>query len=112
IYGLSTIVARLINFILTPIFVRQFSTAVYGIFTQLYSWAAMINAVLAFGMETTFFRYLQKHEGDKQKVLNNTFSVTFFLSCLFLITVFIFSVPIGTWLNDGAYNRDYVHYVR
>ena len=104
--------ARLINFILTPIFVRQFSTAVYGIFTQLYSWAAMINAVLAFGMETTFFRYLQKHEGDKQKVLNNTFSVTLFLSCLFLMTVFVFSVPIGTWLNDGAYNRDYVHYVR
>lgn len=104
--------ARLINFILTPIFVRQFPTAIYGIFTQLYSWAAMINAVLAFGMETTFFRYLQKHEDDKQKVLNNTFSVTFFLSCLFLVTVFVFSAPIASWLNDGIYNRDYVHYVR
>lgn len=112
IYGLSTIIARLINFVLTPIFVRQFSTAIYGIFTQLYSWAAMITAVLAFGMETTFFRYLQKHEGDKQKVLNNTFTVTLFLSCLFLVTVFLFSIPIATWLNDGTYDHDYVRYVR
>jgi Membrane protein involved in the export of O-antigen and teichoic acid len=112
IYGLSTIVARLINFLLTPIFVRQFSTGVYGVFTQLYSWAAMITAVLAFGMETTFFRYLQKHEDEKQKVLNNTFAVTLFLTALFLVTMFLFSAPIATWLNDGVFSSDYVSYVR
>ncbi len=112
IYGLSTIIARLINFVLTPIFVRQFPTAVYGIFTQLYSWAAMINAVLAFGMETTFFRYLQKHENDRGKVLNNSFSVILFLSALFLATVFLFSQSIASWLNNGEYNSDYNHYVR
>jgi O-antigen/teichoic acid export membrane protein len=112
IYGLSTIVARLINFVLTPIFTRQFPTAVYGIFTQLYSWAAMIQAVLAFGMETTFFRYLQKHEDSKQKVLSNTFAITLCLSSLFLITVFLFSTPIATWLNNGEYDRDYIRYVR
>lgn len=112
IYGLSTIIARLINFVLTPLFVRQFPTTVYGVFTQLYGWAAMINAVLAFGMETTFFRYLEKHEGNKQKVLNNSFVVTLFTSALFLITVFLFSTPIATWLNNGQQNDDYTKYVR
>jgi len=112
IYGLSTIIARLINFVLTPLFVRQFPTTVYGVFTQLYGWAAMINAVLAFGMETTFFRYLEKHEGNKQKVLNNSFVVTLFTSALFLLTVFLFSTPIATWLNNGQQNNDYTKYVR
>ncbi len=112
IYGLSTIVARLINFVLTPIFVRQFPAAIYGIFTQLYSWAAMGSAVLAFGMETTFFRYLEKYADDRQKVLNNTFSVTFLLSLLFVATVFLFSPSIATWLNDGAFSADYNRYVR
>ncbi len=112
IYGLSTIIARLINFVLTPLFVRQFPTTVYGVFTQLYGWAAMINAVLAFGMETTFFRYLEKHEGDKQKVLNNSFVVTLFTSALFLTTAFLFSAPIATWLNNGQHNDDYTRYVR
>lgn len=109
---MSTIVARLINFVLTPLFVRQFPAPVYGVFTQLYGWAAMINAVLAFGMETTFFRYLQKHEGNKQKVLNNSFAVTLFTSTLFLITAFLFSAPIATWLNNGQNNEDYNRYVR
>ena len=112
IYGLSTIIARLINFVLTPLFVRKFPATVYGVFTQLYGWAAMINAVLAFGMETTFFRYLEKHPGNKQTVLNNSFVVTLFTSALFLITVFLFSTPIATWLNNGQFSADYLSYVR
>ena len=112
IYGLSTIIARLINFVLTPLFVRKFPTAVYGVFTNLYSWAAMINAVLAFGMETTYFRYLQKHENNRDKVLNNSFIVILFLSILFLITVFLSSANIAAWLNNNEYNSDYNRYVR
>lgn len=112
IYGLSTIVARLINFLLTPFFTRQFSTATYGVFTQLYSWAAMINAVLAFGMETTYFRYLEKHDNRRDQVLSNSFAVTLFTTVLFVGTMFLFAAPIATWLNNGQYNNDYVLYVR
>lgn len=111
IYGLSTIIARLIYSLFTPLFVNQFSTSVYGVFTLLYSWAAMIQAVLAFGMETTFFRFLQKHD-DKARVLNNTFFVILVISIGFLSTVFIWSTEIATWLNNGSYDSDYVLYVR
>ncbi|MBK1440625.1 oligosaccharide flippase family protein [Parapedobacter sp. ISTM3] len=112
IYGLSTIVARLINFVLTPLFVRKFPTAVYGIFTHLYSWAAMVQAVLAFGMETTFFRYLQKHENNKERVLSNSFLVILFVSVLFVITVFLFTPTIAAWLDNGGQGDDYPRYVR
>lgn len=111
IYGLSTIVARLINSLFTPLYVRLFSTSVYGVYTLLYGWAAMIQAVLAFGMETTFFRFLQKQD-DKARVLNNTFFVILVISICFLGTVFIGSTNIATWLNNGTYDSDYVLYVR
>lgn len=96
---------------LTPLFVRKFPAAVYGIFTNMYSWAAMLNAVLAFGMETTYFRYLQKHEGEKARVFNNSFIVICFTSALFLCVCLLFAKGISTWLNNGLYDVDYHRYL-
>src|SRR5690606_1844855 len=86
--------------------------SVYGIFTNMYSWAAMIQAVLAFGMETTFFRFLQKHDHDRAQVNNNSFTIILFITTLFLITTHLFSAQIATWLNNGSYSSDYNLYVR
>ena len=102
IYGVSTIVARVLNFLLTPIFIAKFPANVYGIFTNLYSYAAMINAVLAFGMETTYFRYLQRFEkSEKEKVFNNSFLITIVTAILFLTTMFLFTDPIANWLVES-----------
>lgn len=103
IYGVSTIVARLLYFIMTPLYVNKYTPAAFGVFTNLYSWASMINTVLAFGMETTYFRYLQKvDKADRSKVFNNSFILISFLAFLFLCSVFFFSRSIGSWLSDGG----------
>ena len=99
IYGLTTIVARVLNFLLTPFFLRKFESSIYGIFTNLYSYAAMINAVLAFGMETTYFRFLQRVEKeDKEKVFNNSFVVTLFATAIFVGSMFVFAHPIAGFI--------------
>src|SRR5690554_111252 len=72
----------------------------------------MLNAVLAFGMETTYFRYLQKHDNDRAKVYNNSFVIILFASTLFVFTIHLFSVNIATWLNNGSYDADYNRYIR
>lgn len=115
VYGISTMLSRLLNFILTPIFTRTYAAAVYGVFTKMYSWASIVNAVLAFGMETTYFRYLSKHEDRKQQVYNNSFIVVAFISVLFLITGLVFTDPITRWLvnadtSDFADQKRYVQY--
>ena len=113
IYGLSTIIARMLYFVMTPLYVLKYPPASYGIFTNMYAWASMINAVLAFGMETTFFRFLQKvEEKDKKQVFNNSFIVIAFLATLFFITAIVFAGTIGSWLNKGTYNADYESYVK
>lgn len=99
IYGLSTIIARLVNFVLTPLFSRKLSTAVFGIFTTMYSYASLLNALLAFGMETTFFRYIQKKEDNKQAVYNNTFLIILFICGSFLLFVSLFKNEITHFIN-------------
>lgn len=114
IYGLTTIVARVLNFLLTPFFVKKFEASLYGVFTYLYSYAALINAVLAFGMETTYFRYLQRVEkGDKEKVFNNSFIVTLFATTLFVVSMFLFSDPIASWIQSvDLPKEEYVIFVK
>jgi O-antigen/teichoic acid export membrane protein len=113
IYGVSTIVSRMLYFILTPLLTRKLSTGVYGIFTNMYSYASLINAVLSFGMETTFFRYLSKKEGDKDKVYSNSFIAVAVMASLFVLFTLLFSGPISHWMQNGkSYNPDYTQYVR
>lgn len=101
IYGISTIVSRLLNFLLTPLYTRVYQEEVYGIFTEMYSWAALINALLAFGMETTYFRYLQKND-DKQAVYSNGFLLVGMLSSVFLIGSFVNSQLLAGWMQKGT----------
>lgn len=114
VYGVSTVLSRLFNFILTPIFTKVYPPSVYGIFTKLYSYSALINAILAFGMESTFFRYLNKHEDKKQEVYNNAFICIAFISALFLLSGTVFANSIAGWVNNGhaAQVADYQQYIR
>ncbi|KQR72786.1 polysaccharide biosynthesis protein [Pedobacter sp. Leaf176] len=114
VYGISTIASRLLNFILTPIFTRSYGASALGVFTKMYAYASMTNAILAFGMETTFFRYLNKHEDKKQQVYNNSFLIVAFISILFLITGLVFTEPITQWLlnNNMSHYQDQKRYVQ
>lgn len=80
----------------------------------MYSWASMLNALLSFGMETTFFRYLNKHEDQKDKVYNNTFlSIAMLAGSFFLFAIF-FVDDIAGWMQQTSATavKDYASYVK
>ncbi|RFZ81223.1 polysaccharide biosynthesis protein [Mucilaginibacter terrenus] len=114
IYGLSTIAGRVLSFFLTPLYTRTYSAKVYGIFGNLYSYASMLNALLAFGMETTFFRYLNKRPDDKQVVYNNTFGVILAVSAMFLLCTFPFARGIAGFIRVDSSTPidDYVLFIK
>ncbi|RYE22051.1 MAG: polysaccharide biosynthesis protein, partial [Sphingobacteriaceae bacterium] len=114
IYGLSTIISRSLYFILTPILVHALSPGIYGVFTKMYSWAALLGAVLSFGMETTFFRYLNKREDNKDKVYSNSFIAIATAALLFFLITILSAESIAAWLNGstGKNLADYVFYVK
>ena len=88
IYGMGTIVPRLLNYLLVPLCTRVFVAGVYGQITDLYAWIAFLLALLTYGMETTFFRYTQKENPDK--VFNNIVSCIITTTTVFLILYAIF----------------------
>lgn len=114
VYGLSTIAGRVLNFFLTPVYTRAYSTKVYGIFGNMYSYASMLNALLAFGMETTFFRYLNKKSDNKDIVYNNSFGVILGVSAIFLLITFPLSRLITSYIqiDPNTPFAEYVQYTR
>ncbi|KAA8484693.1 O-antigen/teichoic acid export membrane protein [Arcticibacter tournemirensis] len=113
IYGISTVISRFLNFILTPIYVGLYPAKVYGILTTLFSWASILNAILSFGMETTFFRFLNKH-GNKRKVYSNTFFTVAVVAVAFTIIALFASQGIARWMyrENVASLEDYKIFIK
>jgi O-antigen/teichoic acid export membrane protein len=114
IYGLSTMVSRMIAFALTPFYARVLPVGGNGIFTAMYGYASIVNAILAFGMETTFFRYLNKRSDNKQLVYNNAFGAVIAISVVFLLFSLLFLDNIINFLQAGQIkdHADYSFYVK
>lgn len=88
VYGLGTMVPRLLNYLLVPLYVRVFETSVYGQSTEIYAWIALFMALLTYGMETTFFRF-GKGE-DYRKVYGNIMTSILSTTGLFVLIVAVF----------------------
>jgi len=71
LYGLGSIVPRMINFLLVPLHtISMFSEAEYGEITKLYAYVAVVNIVYMFGMETAYFRFATKPGTDAKRIFN------------------------------------------
>ena len=70
IYGLSSIVGRFLNYLLVPIYAAAMSAASggYGVVTEVYAWTALLMVILTYGMETTFFRFVNKETENSERV--------------------------------------------
>lgn len=92
IYGLSSIVARFLNFLLTPLYTSKgvFDPEEFGIITSLYAWAAFVTVVITFGMETTFFRFANRKELDPKRAYATAFFSVASLSLFFTLLCALF----------------------
>ena len=86
IYGGSTILVRMVNWLLTTLFTYTLAEGEYGMMTNLYGYVAVIIVILTFGMETGFFRFVS--QTDKYKsftVYATTLINVTSIVCLFLV---------------------------
>ena len=83
IYGLSSIVGRLLNFLLVPLYTGIFAPEEYGVLSELMVVVAFAMVVLTYGLETAFFHFTNK-ENDSEKVLSTGFTSLLTSSLLFL----------------------------
>lgn len=94
VYGLSSIVGRFLNWCLVPLYVYLFPTEDYGIVSYLYSFTAVALVVLNYGMETGFFRFVNK-EPDPARVYSTSLSSVGTTSLLFIVLLTLFIRPVA-----------------
>jgi O-antigen/teichoic acid export membrane protein len=62
VYGLSSIVGRFLNYLLVPLYTYTFPAGAYGVVSEFYAYAGFFAVLLAFGMETGYFRFRNREE--------------------------------------------------
>ena len=109
LYGLSSIVGRAINFLLTPIYTRLLvDTSEYGIVTELYAYAGFLAVILIYRMETAFFRF-GTNSAEREKTFGTAGRSVLVSTFLLAGTALIFSQPIAEGLQYGS-NPEFIRY--
>lgn len=108
VYGLSSIVGRLLNYLLVPFYTRIFTQQEYGVVTELYAYVVFLIVLLTFGMETAYFRHIQDAD-DKKKVYGTAFFSLLVSSSLFVLLCSLFSGSIAGLLHYEKH-PDYIIY--
>lgn len=98
IYGISSIVGRFLNYLLVPIYAASMSVASggYGVVTEVYAWTALLMVLLTYGMETTFFRFVNKETENPARVYSTVLTMVGSTSLLFVAVCLLFLHPIAS----------------
>ncbi|WP_309640582.1 oligosaccharide flippase family protein [Flavobacterium sp.] len=106
IYGLATVLPRMFSFLLVPIYTDLLPKEAYGKVSIIFSWMIFFNVILAYGMETSFFRFYNK-ETNKKNVIETTTVSIFWTSILFLFLALLFRNALA---NSSGIDVQYITY--
>lgn len=102
LYGMGSIVPRMLNFLLVPLHTNgMYAREEYAIITQLMAVVAVVNIVFMFGMETTYFRFSNKEGADRKKIFHIAQTVVLLISVPLSAVFIIFASPIAESLWIG-----------
>lgn len=101
IYGLSSIVGRFLNYLLVPLYTAKMSaeSGGYGVITNIYAYVALLLVLLTFGMETTFFRFMNRDGERPERVYPTILVAVGSVGLLFFALVVAFLHPISDFMG-------------
>ncbi|WGS86405.1 oligosaccharide flippase family protein [Methylomonas sp. UP202] len=99
IYGLSSIVGRFLNYLLVPLYTYTYSAAEYGVVSEFYAYAGFFAVVLAFGLETGYFRFRQNPAYSGDAIYANALSLLTLANTGFLAAVAYWRQDLADWLR-------------
>ena len=106
IYGIPTILGRMLNYLLVPLYTYIFSTSEYGVVTEMYAYSSVFLVILTYGMETALFRFSQMEE-NKDKVYSTALISIIISSAIFILISCFFATPISNGIHYPN-NREYI----
>lgn len=97
---------RMLSFLLVPLYTDILPKKEYGEISIIFSWIVLFNVILAYGMETAFFRFFHK-EKEKQLVISTATISLVISSILFLVLAFSLKDHLANWSGIKA---EYISY--
>jgi O-antigen/teichoic acid export membrane protein len=85
IYGISSVLARFINYLLVPLHTKVFQEAQYGIISLIFAAITFLNVIFTFGMESAYLRYAKDREHARSFFKTIQLSLLGFASVLALL---------------------------
>lgn len=107
IYGLATVLPRALAIVLVPLYTNVLDPSEFGIYATLMSYIILGNVLLSYGMETAFFRFINKHPEAKRHVQSTALTSIFISSISFFIVAYFFREQLGNLIQ---LNTSYVTY--
>lgn len=103
VYGISSVAARFLNFLLVPYLTRILSPEGYGVVTDLYALIPFALVVLTMGLESGYFRFAGKAEDEaaKRTVFANTWGAVTLAATVFFVLVLLFNGQIAGAMRYG-----------
>ncbi|GAA4109970.1 polysaccharide biosynthesis C-terminal domain-containing protein [Aquimarina addita] len=99
IYGLATVLPRALGIVLVPIYVNALDPEEYGIYGSLMPLIILGNVLLSYGMETAFFRFINKDSSKKRIVQSTVLTSLTTSTILFLSLGLIFKQELAVFLE-------------
>jgi len=109
VYGLSSILGRILGYLLVPLYTSVLVNSAYGSVVELYSYIALTLIILTYGMETAFFRFAES-TGKPKAVYSTAFISILTSSLLFLLLVFFAKENISDILRYSN-KQEYIVYL-
>ncbi|MCB0376758.1 MAG: oligosaccharide flippase family protein, partial [Sinomicrobium sp.] len=106
VYGIATVLPRVLSVLLTRLYTDKLPTGEYGVVTVVFAAMIFFNVLLSYGMETAFFRFINKSDRN-DAVQSTALTALFFSSLLFLAVTFPLKDQIAQWLDIKA---EYIGY--
>lgn len=97
IYGISSILGKSINYLLVMLHTSVFLREELGVFTYLYAYVAFLNIIYTFGMETAFFRFINKSKSND--AYNTATSLVVTISTLISGLIYFQAESIAAFIN-------------
>lgn len=96
-YGLSSIAARFISYLLTPYLTYKLSDIAYGENSIVYAFIPFLNVLVTHGMETAYFKFGSK---ENEEDIYNTSSISMlFVTGLVLFGLYTWRLPLADLLQ-------------
>lgn len=115
LYGLTSALARFLNWLLTPLYVHRLPVEEFGRLSELYSWMVFGLIATGLGMETAYFRFVRKEAPGATfwQILRMLGISGFLLNGLLALCVPLVAAPLGyagreslLWLTIAIWTID------